>query len=197
MAIFSNQATLSFNGASTNSNIAYGEILEVLTATKTAIEGTYQTGEPVTYVVALRNTGAAALTGLTITDDLGGFDFTKTENDLYILAFLKKHNNDVEATDAYLRDMWGEDYDGYAKEYQLQDVYAGRYHGKGEDLTAEISTYLSKMYSGSAKERVGCVVVDERLAEILQLLMDKYTFEDVDHAWTKLCYYYDYLGPEG
>ena len=129
--------------------------------------------------------------------DLGGFDFTKTENDLYILAFLKKHNNDVEATDAYLRDMWGEDYDGYAKEYQLQDVYAGRYHGKGEDLTAEISTYLSKMYSGSAKERVGCVVVDERLAEILQLLMDKYTFEDVDHAWTKLCYYYDYLGPEG
>lgn len=78
MAIFSNQATLSFNGASTNSNIAYGEILEVLTATKTAIEGTYQTGEPVTYVVALRNTGAAPLTGLTITDDLGGFDFNGT-----------------------------------------------------------------------------------------------------------------------
>lgn len=127
--------------------------------------------------------------------DLGGFDFSKTENDLYILAIMKKNNNDVDATIAYLKDMWGEDYDGYAKEYQLDDVFAGRYHGKGEDLTAEISAYLSKMYSGPAKERVGCVVVDERLAELLQLLMDKYTFENVDHSWTKLCYYYDHLGP--
>jgi len=31
----------------------------------------------------------------------------------------------------------------------------------------------------------------ERLAEILQMLMDKYTFEDVDNSWLKLCYYYD------
>ena len=31
MAIFSNQATLTYNGGSTNSNIAYGEILDVLT----------------------------------------------------------------------------------------------------------------------------------------------------------------------
>ena len=38
------------------------------------------------------------------------------------------------------------------------------------------------------------MAVTERLAEILQLLMDKYTFENVDHSWTKLCYYYDYLG---
>ena len=34
MAIFSNQATLTYNGTTTNSNIAYGEILDVLTATK-------------------------------------------------------------------------------------------------------------------------------------------------------------------
>ena len=129
--------------------------------------------------------------------DLGGFDFSKTEDDLYILAIMKKCNNDTDATIKYLKDLWGEDYDAYADQYQLEDVFAGRYHGKGKDLTAEISTYLSKMYSGSAKERVGCVVVDERLAELLQLLMDKYTFENVDHAWTKLCYYYDYLGPEG
>ncbi len=33
MAIFSNQATLTYNGSSTNSNIAYGEILDVLVAT--------------------------------------------------------------------------------------------------------------------------------------------------------------------
>jgi hypothetical protein len=53
------------------------------------------------------------------------------------------------------------------------------------------------MYSGSAKEREGCVPVDARLAEILQMLMDKYTFENVDNSWIKLCYYYDYLGPNG
>ena len=39
MAIFSNQATLTYNGSSTNSNIAYGEILDVLAVTKTAVEG--------------------------------------------------------------------------------------------------------------------------------------------------------------
>jgi len=75
MAIFSNQATLTYNGNSTNSNIAYGEILEILTATKTAVEGSYEPGALVPYVVTLRNTGATALTGLTLTDDLGGYTF--------------------------------------------------------------------------------------------------------------------------
>ena len=74
MAIFSNQATLTYNGNTTNSNIAYGEILDVLVATKTAIEGSYTPGETVTYVVTLRNTGNTALTGLTVTDNLGGYD---------------------------------------------------------------------------------------------------------------------------
>lgn len=73
MAIFTNQATLTYNGNTTNSNIAVGEILEVLVATKTAVDDTYTPGELVTYVVTLRNTGTAALTGLTITDDLGGY----------------------------------------------------------------------------------------------------------------------------
>ena len=78
MAIFSNQATLTYNGNSTNSNIAYGEILDVLSATKTAVEGTYTPGALVTYVVTLRNTGTSALTGLTVTDDLGGYPFDGT-----------------------------------------------------------------------------------------------------------------------
>jgi len=74
MAIFPNQATLTYNGTTTNSNIAYGEILDVLAATKTAVEGSYALGDLVTYVVTLRNTGTAPLTGLTVTDDLGGYD---------------------------------------------------------------------------------------------------------------------------
>lgn len=78
MAIFTNQATLTYNGNSTNSNIAYGEILDVLVATKTSVEGSYTPGQLVTYVVTLRNTGNAALTGLVVTDDLGGYDFNGT-----------------------------------------------------------------------------------------------------------------------
>lgn len=75
MPIFSNQATLTYNGISTNSNIAYGEILDVLAATKTAVEGIYTPNGLATYVVTLRNTGATALTNLTVTDDLGGYLF--------------------------------------------------------------------------------------------------------------------------
>ena len=72
MAIFTNQATLTYTGGSANSNIAVGEILEVLSADKTAVSGTYQVGELVTYVITIRNTGSAAFTNLTLTDDLGG-----------------------------------------------------------------------------------------------------------------------------
>ena len=78
MAIFSNQATLTYNGSSTNSNVAYGEILDVLVATKTAVEGNYTPNQIVTYVVTLRNTGTGALTDLMVTDDLGGYPFNGT-----------------------------------------------------------------------------------------------------------------------
>ena len=129
--------------------------------------------------------------------DLGGFDFSKTEDDLYILSFLEKYDMDVEATDAYLHELWGEEYDAYAEIYQLKDVYEGRYHGEGEDLTEEISAYLDDIITSGKKELQGCVVVDEHLAELLQKVMDKYTFENVDDSWIKMCYYYDHLGPNG
>ena len=86
MAIFSNQATLTYNGNSTNSNIAYGEILDVLVATKTAVEDSYSPGQVMTYVVTLRNTGTGALNDLTITDDLGGYSFGGTT--VYSLTYV-------------------------------------------------------------------------------------------------------------
>ena len=127
--------------------------------------------------------------------DLGGFDFSKTENDLYILSILEKYDQDVEAADAYLREYWGEDYNSYADLYQLKDVYKGKYHGSGEDLTGQMQTYLDDIITQGSTELIGCVPVTKDLAQILQLLMDKYTFQNVDHSWTKLCYYYQYLGP--
>ena len=125
--------------------------------------------------------------------DMGGFDFSKSENDMYVLSVIEAQGS-VEAADAYLKDLWGEDYDGYAEEYQLKEVFAGKYHGTGEDYTEQIRAFCSKIEGGNS-EKAGCVVVTKELAEILQLVMDKYTFENVDHSWTKLCYYYDYLGP--
>ena len=129
--------------------------------------------------------------------ELGGFDFSKTSEDLYVLGVMEMFNNDIAATDAYLRETWRDDYNANAAEYKLEDVYAGKYHGKGEDYTAIMNSYVAKIYNGPAKERVGCVEVDVQLAEILQLLMEKYVFDDVEDAWPKLCYYYDYLGPNG
>ncbi|MBR6825535.1 MAG: hypothetical protein IKM59_03205 [Oscillospiraceae bacterium] len=75
MATFTNRATLTFNGGSTNSNTVTGEILEVLSATKTALSETYRVGDRVTYVVTLVNTGSVALTNLTFTDSLGAYVF--------------------------------------------------------------------------------------------------------------------------
>lgn len=86
MAIFSNKATLTYNGTTTNSNIAYGEILDVLTVDKTSIEGAYAPGEIVTYAVTMRNTGTGALGGLSVSDDLGGYGFGGTT--LYPLTYV-------------------------------------------------------------------------------------------------------------
>lgn len=76
MATFTNQASLTYNGTTVNSNIVTGELVQVLTAEKTALGSTYRQGEIVSYVVNLRNSGATALTGLTLTDDLGSYSFT-------------------------------------------------------------------------------------------------------------------------
>ena len=75
MATFTNQATLSYNGQTTTSNVTVGELTETLTAAKTAVVPTYGTDGRVTYILSLVNSGTAPLTGLTITDDLGGYTF--------------------------------------------------------------------------------------------------------------------------
>jgi hypothetical protein len=91
--------------------------------------------------------------------------------------------------------MWGENFDAYWELYQMDDIIKGVYHGAGEDMTAVMKSYVDKMLDEEGyPERQGCVVVDKQLADILQVLMDKYTFKGVDHSWTKLCYYYKYLG---
>ena len=78
MATFTNRATLSYNGRTVDSNTVTGTFLQTLTVTKTPLTGTYTAGETVTYTVSLVNAGATPLTGLTLTDDLGAFDYLGT-----------------------------------------------------------------------------------------------------------------------
>ena len=75
MALFTNQATLSYNDTVTTSNVTTGELLEVLSITKTAASDTYAQQDTVTYVVSITNTGTVPFTALTVTDDLGGYTF--------------------------------------------------------------------------------------------------------------------------
>ncbi len=78
MATFVNQATLSYSGGTITSNIATGEIVEVLSANKTAVSDEYTAGSDVTYAINIINTGATPFTGLTVTDDLGAYPFGQT-----------------------------------------------------------------------------------------------------------------------
>ena len=134
----------------------------------------------------------------------GAFDFSKTETDLEAIALLNKYGSDNNY--AALRTYWGSEFEQRWETYKMDDIVLGIYHGKGEDLTDEMQAIYDAaiQYTDSDKtdivypeghpELQGCVAVNERLAEILQLLMNKYTFNNVADSWTKLCYYYQHLG---
>ena len=70
---------------------------------------------------------------------------TKTEGDLLVLSFLTKNNNDKEAAKKELKEYWGDDYDYYYELYLVDEVFAGKYHGEGEDLTNEIKEYAKQI----------------------------------------------------
>ncbi len=73
MATFTNQATLTYNGNVTTSNIVTGELQQVLALTKTTLDDSYRPGDVLTYVISLVNSGATPLTDLTVTDNLGAY----------------------------------------------------------------------------------------------------------------------------
>ena len=57
MAVFFNQATLSYNNTVTNSNTVTGEIIETLSIVKTALDTTYTQGDTLAYAISIINTG--------------------------------------------------------------------------------------------------------------------------------------------
>ena len=73
MAVFTNRAILTYNGAETLSNTVTGEIIGALTVYKEPVPPVYSAGSSVTYALSLVNSSDAPLTGLTVTDDLGAY----------------------------------------------------------------------------------------------------------------------------
>jgi hypothetical protein len=144
--------------------------------------------------------------------DRGAFNFGLSEGDQYIRNYLEMNDNDPDKCREYLKNLWGEDYESYEEIYKIEEVFQGITHGDGQDYTETIKKYLDKVivagYNAQLGEtikagdaRIGCVVVTEELAAVLQLLMDKYTFMNgvepntwsVENSWTKLCYYSQYF----
>ena len=100
-------------------------------------------------------------------------------------------------------ELWGDSFStNYNDVYKVDEVIVGKYHGEPVDYTDDFNAYVEKMIKAETNEDGevinaelnGCVAVDEELARLLQILMDKFTFEKVEHSWTKLCYYYEYIG---
>lgn len=71
MATFTNRATLSYNGISTDSNIVTGTIQETLAITKNAVIDSYTRGDDIVYIVNITNSGNTSFSDVTVTDDLG------------------------------------------------------------------------------------------------------------------------------
>lgn len=114
--------------------------------------------------------------------DKGAFDFSKSEGDHY-----------AEMTDDQLRALWGEDFEDNYEFFKIAEARLGIYHGDGEDYTEKAREYYANIFTGDLTTG-GTVAVNEELATILQALMDKYTFKDVENSWVKLCYYFEYIG---
>lgn len=149
---------------------------------------------------------------LTTMIDMGAFNFALSEGDQYILNYLAMNDNDPDKCTEYLKKLWGADYETYAEIYDIEEVYAGIWHGNGTDYTEKIREYLDDVITvgynaqlgetiSAGDDRIGCVVVTAELAEILQLFMDKHTLMNgdgenvwsIENSWTKLCYYSQYF----
>jgi len=157
--------------------------------------------------------------------DIDSFDFTYSEEDLYVLSVLNKFGGDKDKCREALREELGAAYDAVYYDsyddgdpypvtgYAVEEVLAGKYHGAGGDKTDFMLSYVDKIIeegdvisvvneagTGSTtmivekdSPMIGCVAVDAELAEVLQMLMDKYVFEGVENSWAKLCYYWQYF----
>ena len=138
----------------------------------------------------------------------------KTDKDIKALEYLEIYNADGKSA---LKEYWdaefssivpGEDesvtdisewrFNYFWTYYSMDDVLAGRYHGIVENFTDEMLKYVAAMENDIVNnpERQGCVAVTRELALILDTLITREVFEDVQNGWLKFCFYYDILGAD-
>ncbi len=89
MATFYNQATLSYGGRVTNSNVTEGQIISGLSLTKTAITTSYGPGDGIVYSITLANADSVAKNGLTLTDNLGAYTLPGGDAALIPLTYVE------------------------------------------------------------------------------------------------------------
>lgn len=128
--------------------------------------------------------------------EAGAFDFRHDEVDTVVVTMMSRYtdasgNFNREGCINALQAYYGDNYP--AIEGQVLEVFSGKYHGAGDDYTARMREIVAEKLINDESEANGCVVVDEELANILQLLMDKYTFKNAVTSWRKLCFYYQTL----
>ena len=78
MATFTNQASLTYRNITRNSNIATGQIIETLSASKSSVSSEYSPGDNITYIISIVNAGNVAQTGVVVTDNLGAYTIGST-----------------------------------------------------------------------------------------------------------------------
>ena len=88
MATFYNQATLSFAGRVTNSNVTEGELVSGLTLTKTAVSTDYGPGDGIVYALTLVNADTVAKNNITLTDNLGVYTLAGSTTEFVPLDYV-------------------------------------------------------------------------------------------------------------
>jgi len=86
MPTFTNQATLSYNNSIYSSNVAVGELVETISASKTSVLSSYTAQDNIAYVISISNSGAVAANNLTVSDNLGQYTFNAAQ--LYPLDYV-------------------------------------------------------------------------------------------------------------
>ena len=88
MAVFYNQATLSYGGVTLPSNITEGELLSGISGLKTALNSDYVRGDSLAYSVSITNSGTTAINTIKVSDNLGTYLIPQTSTNAVPLEYI-------------------------------------------------------------------------------------------------------------
>ena len=131
--------------------------------------------------------------GNDIYDENGYYRYTGYDEDYNLVRYFVCY--DAEGTNYYVLEVGA---DGYTEENGYTYVKFDESDLESFaniNCTQYVKDYVAtNMITDTESELYGCVKVDEQFAYVLGLLMDKYTFANVENSWVKLCYYFKYIG---